>query len=362
MKGRNHRNPPGCSERAMAMLGHELDNVLNGLLGMTQLLRESGLSPEQDRWSCAIEQSGRQMRRLVATFRSGSGPADQRPALHALRIDGIELLEQVVISHAPAAAANGNRLLLNVDPDVPDYWHCDPCQLRQVIDNLLGNAIKFTAGGEVLLRAARASQGSDWLRISVVDSGPGIDPAAGNRIFEAWEQGHQRIRRDFGGSGLGLFICHRAVTAMSGTLHWSTPASGGACFEARLPDVLREEAAVSARVPRLLREVHCFLQLREPLRGSVAGWLARLGVQWQDASAGALQAGQAGLAVGVSELGADAGQPCHDLLLTPLSEAGGLAGGRRVAAPILGCSLGPALLGLVLEWLWVRDERRDSVP
>ena len=76
MKGRNHRNPSGRNERAMAMLGHELDNVLNGLLGMTQLLRESGLSPEQDRWSCAIEQSGRQMRRLVARFRSGAGPVE----------------------------------------------------------------------------------------------------------------------------------------------------------------------------------------------------------------------------------------------------------------------------------------------
>ena len=85
MKGRNHRNPSGRNERAMAMLGHELDNVLNGLLGMTQLLRESGLSPEQDRWSCAIEQSGRQLRRLVATFRSGAGPVDRSPAL---RIDG----------------------------------------------------------------------------------------------------------------------------------------------------------------------------------------------------------------------------------------------------------------------------------
>lgn len=362
MKGRNHRNPSGRNERAMAMLGHELDNVLNGLLGMTQLLRESGLSPEQDRWSCAIEQSGRQMRRLVARFRSGAGPVDRSPALGALRIDGIELLEQVVISHAPAAAANGNRLLLTVEPDVPDYWHCDPCLLRQVIDNLLGNAIKFTAGGEVLLRAARAPQGADQLRMLVVDSGPGIDPAVGSRMFEAWEQGGERIARDFGGSGLGLFICQRAVTAMSGALHWSAPAAGGACFEARLPGIFCEEAAGSARVPRLLREVHCLLRLREPLRESVAGWLARLGVQWQDASAAAPQPGPGAFAVGVSELETGAGQPGPDLVLTPLNERGRRSGGRSVAAPILGCSLGPALLGMVLEWLWVRDERQDSAP
>ena len=112
----------------------------------------------------------------------------------------------------------------------------------------------------------------------------------------------------------------------------------------------------------MLREVLCFLQLREPLRGSVAGWLARLGVQSQDASAAALQPGQGGFAVRVSELGANAGQPGPELVLTPLNERGSLSGGRSVAAPVLGCSLGPALLGMVLEWLWVRDDRRDSVP
>jgi hypothetical protein len=361
MKGQNHSDPSEFSERAMAMLGHELDNVLNGLLGMTRLLRESGLSQEQDRWSRAIEQSGWQLRQLVSTFRSGPAPADRGPALRILPVDAIDLLEQVLISHAPAAAVNGNRLLLTVEPDVPGIWHCDPCRLRQVIDNLLGNAIKFTAGGEVRVHAARARQGSDRLRLSVVDSGPGIGPAAGKRIFEAGEQGHEKIRRDFGGSGLGLFICRSVVAAMGGTLHWSTPACGGARFEARLPGMLREEEAVSARAPSLLREVNCVLQLREPVRGSVAGWLARLGVRWHDACSTAPPPGAGALLVGVSELDAGAEQPGPTLLLTPLNECDRLTGGKSVAPPILGCSLGPVLLGMVLEWLWVRNDRRDSI-
>jgi hypothetical protein len=362
MKGRNHSDPSLCSEQALALLGHELDNVLNGLLGMLQLLRESGLSPEQDRWFRAIEQSGRQMRRLVSNFRPAADQANQRPRLCPTTLDGIDLLEQVVTSHAPSAAANSNRLLLTVEPDVPDLWHCDPCSLRQVIDNLLGNALKFTAGGEVRLYAARARQGLDWLRILVVDSGPGIDPGMGDRIFEAWEQGHESIRRTFGGSGLGLYICHSAVLAMGGTLRWSTPASGGACFEVRLPGVLREEKTAPPKTPSLLREVHCLLQLSEPLRGSVAGWLSRLGVRWQDAGAVPPAACPPRLLIGVSELAAGMGQPGPILLLKPLDRSAGLTGGSSVAAPILGCSLGPALLGMVLEWLWVRDERRDSVP
>ena len=362
MKGRNHRDPSLCSERAMAVLGHELDNVLNGLLGMMQLLRESGLSPEQDRWSRAIEQSGRQMHRLVSNFRPSPDQPERRPRPCPTTLDGIDLLEQVLISHAPSAAAHGNRLLLTVAPDVPEVWHCDPCLLRQVIDNLLGNALKFTAGGEVRLCAARAHQGMDRLRITVVDSGPGIDPAMGNRIFEAWEQGDERIRHTFGGSGLGLYICQSAVLAMGGTLRWSKPAAGGACFEVHLPGILREEQAVPAKAPGLLREVHCLLQLHEPLRGSVAGWLTRLGVGWRDAGATPFPEGPPRVLIAVSELAAGTDQPGPTLLLKPLDGSAGPAGGTSVAAPILGCNLGPALLGMALEWLWVRGGRRDSIP
>jgi hypothetical protein len=161
---------------------------------------------------------------------------------------------------------------------------------------------------------------------------------------------------------LGLYVCRAAVEAMGGTLSWSTPASGGACFEACLPGMLREEGVASARAPRLLREIHCVLQLREPLRGSVAGWLARLGVRWHDACAHAPPPGAGALLIGVSELEADAGQPGPTLLLKPVIEGGRLCGGKSVAAPILGCSLGPALFAMALEWLWVRNDKRDSVP
>jgi Histidine kinase-, DNA gyrase B-, and HSP90-like ATPase len=362
MKGQNHSDPSLYDERAMAMLGHELDNVLNGLLGMTRLLRESGLNPEQERWSRAIEQSGRQMHRLVACFRSGPGPSDREPLPCALPTDGIDLLEQALISHTPSALASGNRLLMTVEPDVPYTWHCDPCRLRQVIDNLLGNALKFTTAGEVRLHAARACPGSDRLRIRVLDSGPGIDPAVGNRIFEPWEQGHEDIRRDFGGSGLGLYICQLAAMAMGGTLSWSTPGSGGACFEACFPGMLRDEGEPPERAPRLLRRVHCVLHLREPLRGSVIGWLARLGVGWHDAGATTPPAASGGLLISVSELPVGADPPGPTLLLKPVHEGGRSCGDRSVAAPILGCNLGPALFGMVLEWWWVSDERRDSIP
>lgn len=370
MKRPDQSDPGMGVEQHMAMLGHELDNVLNGLLGMSRLLRESGLNAEQERWSRAIEHSGRQLRRLVSNFRSGPGLAERQPVPRVQFVDGIDLLEQVVLSHAPSALANGNRLLLNVTPEVPAAWACDPCLLRQVLDNLLGNAIKFSAGAEVLLQVAAGGRRPGWLRITVSDSGPGIDPAMGNRIFEAGVRGAPVPGSRSGGSGLGLFICRRAVAALGGTLGWSSAPGGGARFEVLLPNVLaalvtgaqNSLAEGPLRSSRILQSMSCRLALSGPLLESVAGWLERLGVPWHDAATADQPADPASLVIAVSEHSAAVGQPGPILLLEPLNDGRDPAGARAVPAPILCCTLGPALLGMALEWLWLRDDRPGSAP
>jgi hypothetical protein len=370
MKGRNHNDPMERVEQRMALLGHELDNVLNGLLGMSRLLRESGLNAEQERWSRAIEHSGRQLRRLVSGFRSGRGLAERQPVPRVQPVDGIDLLEQVVLSHAPSALANGNRLLLTVTPEVPPAWACDPCLLRQVLDNLLGNAIKFSAGGEVLLHVAASSRRPGWLRFTVSDSGPGIDPAVGNRIFEAGVRSAPVSGGRIEGSGLGLFICRRAVATLGGTLAWSSARGGGARFEVLLPNVLAGLVAGAhnslaegpLRSSRFLHSMSCHLALSDPLLESVAGWLERLGVPWHDAATADRPADPASLAIAVSEHSTAVGQPGPILLLEPLNDGRNPAGVRAVPAPILCCTLGPALLGMALEWLWLRDDRPGSTP
>ncbi len=192
MKVRKDSGSPPVIHQGVAELGHELGNVLNGLLGMTRLVRDSGLNAEQEYWLRAIEQSGCQMRRLVDAF--WLGPTQTGEFIHPnpVDLDGIELLEQALLAHAPAARRNADRLLLTVAPDVPRYWHCDPCLLRQLLDNLLGNALKFTRSGEVVLEVAARLQGNDptdTLLLAVIDSGPGIDAALGRRMFRAYERG-----------------------------------------------------------------------------------------------------------------------------------------------------------------------------
>jgi hypothetical protein len=379
MKGQNHPDQLKHVEQDMALLGHELDNVLNGLLGMSQLLRESGLNAEQERWSRAIEHAGRQLRRLVSTFRAGPGLADRGPVPHAQCIDGIDLLEQVLLSHAPAALTNGDRLLLTVTPEVRRQWVCDPCLLRQVLDNLLGNAIKFTAGGEVLLHVAALRVRPGWLRMTVLDTGPGIDPAVGERIFEAGDQGRPDTQSRFGGSGLGLFVCRRAVAALGGTLNWSPAQGGGSRFEILLPAGIQagsrcgsgagvQDGSVDgpadgpARSSLILPRLSCRLALSGYLFESVSGWLERLGVPWQPAGAVERAIDPAGLAVVVSEHPAAAGRPGPTLLLQPLNDGGKPVHSCAVPTPVLCCTLGPALLGMALEWLWLRNEKPGSAP
>jgi len=209
MKVRKDSGSPLVIHQGVAELGHELGNVLNGLLGMTRLVRDSGLNAEQEYWLRAIEQSGCQMRRLVDAFWLGPTPTGEFIHPNPVDLDGIELLEQALLAHAPAARRNADRLLLTVAPDLPRYWHCDPCLLRQLLDNLLGNALKFTRSGEVVLEVAARLEGNDptdTLLLAVIDSGPGIDAALGRRMFRAYERGLDPVREESAGYGLGRLL------------------------------------------------------------------------------------------------------------------------------------------------------------
>jgi len=378
MKGRKDGTSPLTINQGVVELGHELGNVLNGLLGMTRLVRDSGLNAEQEYWLKAIEQSGRQLRSLVESFLHERYQPGASFHLKPADLDGIELLEQALLAHAPAARDSASQLLLTVAPGVPRYWHCDPCMLRQVLDNLLGNALKFTRGGEVVLEAAVSADGDcppGILRLAVVDSGPGIDAALGRRMFRAYERGPDQICDAAPGYGLGLFICRRIVHAMGGTIGWSSPAAGGARFEVTLPEVLSAVPERGALLPtRILRSVECCLDLRGTLAQSVASCLTRLGVPWRlpgqeatplpavgtDAASGGQPAGR--LCISVAEMPVAAGGTGPTLSLRAETLAGDMTGSKCLQAPILECNLGPALLELALQWLWVRDGKPGSAP
>jgi len=356
MMGRKGRNSNSTADRVMAELDHELANVVNGLLGMAQLVRDSGLNAEQDYWLKAIEQSGRQLGRLVDAFRRHGTRADCPLLVHPTYLDGIDLLEQVLISHEPAVRSGGNRLILIVSADLSRCWRSDPCLLRQLLDNLLGNATKFTRSGTIVVEAApdytdSAARGA--LVLAVTDSGPGVNEEVGQRMFEAYQQGPDA---DAGGSGLGLFICSNIVRALGGRIGWSRPSRGGVRFELRLPDVVAQRGTTAVHSPRLLRSMHCRLWLRDPLRTSVTGMLDRLGVAWSLDSA--TRAGEGEPTILIREAAASPRNPGPSLVLRPAHAPGAGSSERRLRAPILECTLGPLLLQMGLEGLSA-DEGRD---
>lgn len=346
----------------MVMLSHELSNALNGLLGMTGILRDSGLNAEQDRWVTTIEQSGRQMHALIAF--AGEAHNGQSHSPGTCRLDGLELLEQVVISHFPAARARKNRLLLVADPDLPRYWFSERCPLRQLLDNLVDNAIKFTESGDIVLCAGKPSESSaaGALKLKVSDTGSGIADSVGERIFDAYDRGACTIEDTVPGTGLGLFICHRIVTGMNGSIDFFSSGSGGTCFEVVLPGVLGKVEA-SRPFSSLLSRFHCLLQLEAPLYQAVENILARLGVGSSEYEPGRPGCPPSRYLLLVKEAEKADGAPGPNLLLEPQAPEFA-SGARLLSAPILESSMGLQLLELALEWSAFRapDGTQGSAP
>jgi len=374
MKGCKRGIPRNVSDPFVAEICHELGNVLNGLLGMAHLVRDSALTAEQDRWLKAIEQSGWQLRRLVDAFRQGPIPAGEVAACRPATLDGVDLMEQSLLAHAPAARAHADRLWLTADGGLPRFWVSDARLLRQLLDNLLGNALKFTRCGEVVLEARKAAADAascGSLVLAVTDSGPGIHPELGQRMFEAYERGPAPVRDEPGSYGLGLFICQRIVRTLGGGIQWSTPSTGGARFTVTLPGVLPSAPSQPAvRSSRILQSVECHLELQGAARRSVVCCLSRLGVShsgMDNRPEGAVGRaiggpdhfhGSAPVLVSIKETPIEAGTPCAQILLQTRTPDGGVLGSRLLDTPVLECSLGPLLLELALECLWLRNADR----
>lgn len=328
------------------LLGHELCNVLNGLLGMAELLGESGLNDEQSQWVKAIEHSSLQMQALIEPERfSGQGPGvnlTPRPR----QVDGVQLLEQVLTSHKPAAQSRTNQLFMMMDPELPRYWNCDPCMVRQLLDNVLGNAIKFTQAGQVLVEVLAGSD-KRMLVFRISDTGPGIrktreEPECAG---ESRRSVKDAVRHD--GQGLGLYICRQIVSALTGRLSCTSPGSGGTCIEISLPEVLAASASHARPGCALFAAIRCRLTLAEPLLKCTVSILDRLGVEW---TCDAPEYSDQCFYVEVSEAFPGSNPGGGSLLLSPVPVNGSACGPKAVTLPLLESSVGSLLLEMAFEW------------
>jgi signal transduction histidine kinase/CheY-like chemotaxis protein len=218
----------------LASMSHELRTPLNGMIGASQLLRDQGDDPaRRQELLDMIGSSGSHLLGLIdgvlnlARIEAGVLELAREP------LNLADVIEAVLATTAVPARAKGLQIAAVLDPRLPAWRIGDPMRLRQVLLNLVSNAVKFTLRGEVVLRVAAGSS-PDELVFRVQDTGIGLDAEAQARIFEPFHQADSSTTRRFGGSGLGLTICRKLVQAMAGSIDVASTPGRGSCFTVRL--------------------------------------------------------------------------------------------------------------------------------
>lgn len=238
--------------RFLAVVSHELRTPLNGILGTLELLRESGLDEEQGELSALAHSSAESLHTIIDDVLDFSKAEAGKLELESVPFDLRGCVHAVVALQAAAAVQQGLELEVEVEPAIPECVQGDPLRLRQVLLNLLTNALKFTPRGSVTLRVRASGLARDAVRFEVTDTGVGIAPGALANIFCAFSQEDSSTARRFGGTGLGLSICQHLVGLMEGELEVeSQPGRGSTfAFEARLPEVLVDPSVAAGQDAR----------------------------------------------------------------------------------------------------------------
>lgn len=238
----------------LANMSHEIRTPMNGVLGMAELLLASDLNEKQSRYANTIQSSGESLLTIINDVLDFSKIEAGHFILESIEFDLCQLVEDTANMLASSAHRKCLELTVSIPPETPNNLKGDPGRIRQVITNLLGNAIKFTEQGEINIRVIKQYQEKEIIeyRIEVQDDGIGIPKHKQLKIFEAFSQADDSTTREFGGTGLGLAISNQIVNLMDGTLDVESTPGKGSLFWFTVPLLITDNITPSRSKTKLI--------------------------------------------------------------------------------------------------------------